>query len=415
MKKIILVISLALAVVLVSTCTKREPEAEEGKSNLKFEVVKERENIFALSTQYLTSGTDKPAELKDLPKGVTADYVYFLPKLAGRNTPAVLSSYSTLKQSILYVDTNSDGHLSDEKGYGVRIVQRPEFKGQEYRFGPISAECSDSGKKLETSFFAVTYHGRQLILYPEGYYAGEVRLGEKSYKVAIIDGNFDGRYGKIFSPPVESFYRPECDLFAIDRTGDNKLSWEHQEVMPLAKMVKLQNAYVDNYYSIAVAPDGSSLELKKMEPEFGTLDLGGAHVNFQLWSDAARQILNDPPNTNWQLPAGIYSTSPIELRHVDTSGNRWIFRTSRENLGKLKNFEITAGQTTMFRIGPPFSIKTSVEQRGEFALIGFSLEGQSGDCYTPGARKGRATAPEPKFEIVDEAGKILESGRFKYG
>ncbi len=415
MRKVILVISLASAVVLVSTCAKREPLAEEGICKLKFEAVEEHDRILALATQYLASGTEKPSELKNLPKGVTADYVYFLPKLAGRNTPAILSSYSNLKQSVLYVDTNGDGHLSDEKGFGVRIIKRSEFKGEEYRFGPISVECSDSGKKFETSFFAVTYHGQQLILYPEGYYTGMIRLGKKTYKVAVIDGNFDGRYDKVYSPPVESFYKPECDLFAINSTIDNKLSWEHFEVMPLAKMLKLQNAYFENYYSISIDADGSSLELEKVEPEFGTLDLGGAHILLQLWSDAARQILNDPPNTNWQLPAGRYVASPIELRHVDTSGNRWIFRSSREDLGKLKDFEIKPGQTTMFPIGPPFSIKTSVEQHGEFALIGFSLEGQSGEQYSPGARKGRATIPEPKFKIVDGAGKVLDSGRFKYG
>lgn len=415
MKKVVLVISLVLVILLLSTCAKREPLAEEGKCKLKFEAFKQHGNMLTLCTQYLDSGVDKPFELKDLPKGVTADFVYFLPKLAGRNTPAVLSSYSNLKQSVLYVDTNGDGRLSDENGFSAKIIQRPELKAQEYRFGPILVEFGDAGAKFEANFFALTGNGQQLTLYPGGYYTGEIRLDEKTYKVAAIDGNFDGRYDKIFSQSVESFYEPQCDLFAIDRSGDNILSGDHLKVMPLARMVKLEKAYIYDYYSVDIEADGTSLELEKIEPEFGTLDLGGAHVLLQLWSDAATQILNDPPNTNWQLPTGKYSASPIELRLVDTSGNRWIFRSSGENLGKLKNFEIISNRKTQFKIGPPFSIKTSVEKRGEFVLIGFSLEGRSGEQYVPGARKRRETVSEPKFEIVDDKGKVLESGHFEYG
>jgi len=414
MKKVILIIALVSALVMVSTCAKRQPsveEAEEGQCTLEFTAVKSSESIPSLIRQYQFPITKKPSQLKDLPEGLSADCKYFIAKLADKDVPVILDSPENIHDSVLYVDTDGDGHLLNEKCYAAKPT---EERGVAYRYGPILFEFDEAQSKVKTEFYVVTRRGRYLTFYPAGYQVGTIHLGKKSYKVAVIDGNFDGRYDKFFSPPVKDFYRPQCDLFAIDRNGDNKLSWNHLEVMPVSRMVRLgRSRYNTVYYNISITADGSSLEFKKVEPEFGTLDLGGAHVQFQLWSDAARQMLSGPHQKTWQLPAGKYIASPIEFRHVDTSGYRWIFRSSE--VGSLKDFEIKPGETTAFRIGPPFSIKTSVQQRDGSALIGFNLEGQAGELYRPGARKGRATIPAPKFKIIDEAGKVIGSGQFEYG
>ena len=44
-------------------------------------------------------------------------------------------------------------------------------------------------------------------------------------------------------------------------------------------------------YFILLKRNADSLELKKIEPEFGKLNLGGTYVLFQVWSDAASQTL----------------------------------------------------------------------------------------------------------------------------
>ena len=132
-----------------------------------------------------------------------------------------------------------------------------------------------------------------------------------------------------------------------------------------------------------------------------------------VWSDIAHQLLSGSKQ-EWQLPAGKYTALFKELNQPDSSGSRLTFRTSPET-GKLKDFEIRPGETTVFRIGPPFSIKTSVEQSDGNALIAFELEGQSGVLYRPRVRKGRTTIPAPKFKIIDEAGKVVDSGQFEYG
>jgi hypothetical protein len=414
MKRLIITLALVSISVIISACTKRQPytqEAEEGQCELKFKAAKNPESVLTLAYQYVPPVSEKPSHLKDLPEGLSEDCKYFVAKLADRDIPIVLDSPENRQDSVLYVDTDGDGRLSNEKGYTATPT---EERGLAYRFGPVPLKFDKADGQVKTEFYVMTRRGEYLTLYPTGYRVGKIRLGNKNYRVAVIDGNFDGWYDKIFSPPVEDFYRPACDLFAIDRNGDDRLSWDYLEVMPLSTMVRIPDYPRDAYYNIEVATDGNCLELKKTEPKFGTLDLGGAQVQCRLWSDASEQVLSGSGKEGWLLPAGRYSASPIELRQVDASGNRWIFRSSRET-GKLKDFEIRPGEKTSFQLGPPFSIRTTAEQNGEIVSIGFWLEAQAGVWYSAGAQRDRSRVPEPRFRVIGESGEVVNSGQFKYG
>lgn len=412
-RKAILFITLVGTALIVSTCVKREP-VEEGRCRLEFKAVSKQDNvILALSRQYLASMTDKPSELKDLPEGLIADYVYFLAEVADQNTPIILGSYSRLEHSMLYVDTNGDGRLSDEKPYRPKVIELPRPRGKEYKFGPIRMKTRNAEGEFETRFYAITY-GTGLALSPAGYQVGKVRLGKSTYKLVVVDGNLDGRYDKIFLPPLKnSYYRPGCDIFAIDLNQNGK-KWQlslnqPSEIMPLARMLKLQNTY----YGIDVAPDGTALELNKVEPELGTLDFGGASVKLKLWSDAAEQYLFGSKGS-WQIPAGVYSALFIELNEIDSERNAWTFSSYRDT-GSLRDFEIHANETTSFRIGPPFTIKTDVKQIRDRVSIGLSLEGHSKERYRFPVMKGGRRQPAPTFKIINESGKELISGQFQYG
>jgi len=414
MKRLIITLALLSISVIMSACTKRQPsaqQAQEGQCKLEFEAAKNSQSIPYLAHQIQLPASQRPCQLIDLPEGISEAYKYFVAKLADRDIPIVLDSPENRQDSVLYVDTDGDGRLSDEKGYTATPT---EERGLAYRFGPVPLKFDKGDGQVKTEFYVMTRRGEYLTLYPTGCRIGKIRLGKNTYRVAVIDGNFDGQYDKIFSPPVEDFYRPACDLFAIDRNGDDRLTWDYLEVMPLSTMVRIPDYPRDAYYSIEVATDGNCLELKKTEPQFGTLDLGGAQVQCRLWSDASEQVLSGSGKEGWLLPAGRYTASPIELRQVDASGNRWIFRSSPET-GKLKDFEIRPGEKTSFQLGPPFSIRTTGEQNGEIVSIGFWLEAQAGVWYSPGAQRDRSRVPEPRFRVIGESGEVVDSGQFKYG
>ena len=67
------------------------------------------------------------------------------------------------------------------------------------------------------------------------------------------------------------------------------------------------------------------------------------------------------------------------------------------------------------KVGEPFTIKTYVKRAGRFISIGPSIVGRAGEKYFPRPMKKGKVVPEPKLEIIDEAGNVLSSGQFEYG
>ena len=65
--------------------------------------------------------------------------------------------------------------------------------------------------------------------------------------------------------------------------------------------------------------------------------------------------------------------------------------------------------------GPPLLVKTDVQISGRDVSIGLIVQGQAGELYVPGVQKNGQWQPEPGLKVIDEAGKILATGKFKYG
>jgi len=253
---------------------------------------------------------------------------------------------------------------------------------------------------------------RYINLCPADYRKGKVLLGDALYDVRVLDGNFDEKYDKIFSPPVENIWRPGCDSFAIDLNRNKKIDFNYynqSELMPLSRMVKVG----DSYYKINVTENGESIELNKIKPDLGTLDLGNEKLKLKLWSDAAQQYIISL-DKNIKLPAGGYQAFFVELSRKDSKNNIWDFTCYRDT-GSLKDFKITKDKTTSFKIGPPFKIEITTRQIRDRINIGFELIGQASEQYRPDfKRNGRRVSP-PVVRIIDEQGGEVEAGRLKYG
>lgn len=408
MKKVILVISLASAVVLVSTCAKRQ----EGRCKLRYQAVDTSESTTYFAWQSQNELSEKPAQLKGLPKKISGRISYFLAKIGDRDISLILEH---AKKCILYMDTNGDGYLSDERGFAATALKK-RILGEvsNYRFGPISVEFDKADGKFTKRINIITrgFDMGNLCFYLADCLKGKILLGQNIYEVAVVDGNFDGKYDKIFSPPIENIWRPGFDSFAIDLNRNGRLDFDlyhHSELMPLSRMVKVG----DSYYSINIDENGKSLELNKIQPEFGTLDLGGADVTIKLWSDAAEQYISNLKN-NELIPAGRYQALFLELSQIDSERNTWDF-TSYRDTGVLCDFEIKENETTSFKIGPPFQIKTTARQNRNTVSIGFNLLGQGQEEYRHDVKRNGRRVSAPIFRIFDEVGKLLESGRFEYG
>lgn len=98
--------------------------------------------------------------------------------------------------------------------------------------------------------------------------------------------------------------------------------------------------------------------------------------------------------------------SPLSI--TDEKGDQWILDLARgQSISSLKNSGTKPGQ--------PLLVKTDVQIKGRNVSIRVVVEGQAGEKYVAGVRKNNQRQPAPVFTIVNETGKTLTSGRFRYG
>ena len=114
-----------------------------------------------------------------------------------------------------------------------------------------------------------------------------------------------------------------------------------------------------------------------------------------------RSIFSSPASSRQQLGLSSLSTT-------DENGDKWVLDLAKgQSLSGLKDSNA--------KPGPPLLVKTDVQINGRDVSIGLIVEGQAGEKYAGGVQKNGQWQQAPAFNIVSEAGKVLTSGRFKYG
>jgi len=114
-----------------------------------------------------------------------------------------------------------------------------------------------------------------------------------------------------------------------------------------------------------------------------------------------RGIFSSPTTTRQQMGLSALSTT-------DANGDKWVLDLAKgQSPSSLKD--------SSAKSGPPLLIKTDVQIIGSDVSIGLIVEGQAGEKYAGGVQKNNQWQQAPAFNIVNEAGKTLTSGTFKYG
>jgi hypothetical protein len=112
-------------------------------------------------------------------------------------------------------------------------------------------------------------------------------------------------------------------------------------------------------------------------------------------------IFSSPASSRQQLGLSSLSTT-------DENGDKWVLDLAKgQSTSSLKD--------NTAKTGPPLLVKTDVQIKGREVSIGLVVEGQAGEKYVGGVQKNGQWQQPPAFNIVNEAGKTLTSGRFKYG
>jgi hypothetical protein len=396
---------------------------QEGRCRLVRKKADPDSPLMWLVHRYVMPLANKPDGVRDLPAGFEQPRYY---TLDSGDKPILMAADFSEKLVRLCVDTDGDGVLSEERCFTAEVSEKTPVSGRSQRLGPISLVSRDSAGKANDGFYVGRFRedARGLLMPSAAFFrTGKLRLAGQTYRVAVVDGDYDGRFNSVLPLPLVDhtlFRRPACDVFALDLNRNGTFehsSREESEVFPLGQLVKVG----DTYYAIDIARDGRNLALSKTEPQFGTLvaDVNDAAVALRLWSDAADQYLRQ--DRQWQLPPGEYTALHAVLTTRDPSGDIWTFSSfapafAATSMGPLDFFTIEPGKRTSIRIGPPFVVKAEVQTRANVRVVTISpvIVGCAGEQYSAAFERNGVRPPPVAFKIVDEKGTVLVSDKIGY-
>jgi hypothetical protein len=373
----------------------------QGKFSLKYEEANDTNmSITSMTRLNLGMQKEKPTEIKGVPKGISENTSYAVTSLG------IIALDLGSKPPKAYVDANGNGDLSDEKAF-EGVEEKGRFLFKEVALGKENAQG-----KFEISAWLRTGQPVYMTISPKGFLAGNIKLGETTYKAMFIDTTFDGKYNSVFIPPIQMGLGlgGKFDNMAFDFNGNGRIEpgFPVSEVFPLVKMLKVKN----EYYSIAVAEDASSISVEQIKPEMGSVNIGSGDVEILLYSDTGQYQLKGSPK--YDLPAGKYQLMSALLKMKDKGGIEWALNNT-SSATKMQTFDLAAGKPFDLSIGPQLTVKPIVTKNGNDYAINVTVTGKGGETYASGATKNNTMEPAPKVTITDEKGKVLDTGDFKYG
>lgn len=420
-----LALFLALAFLLLSPSL---AISAEGRCNLEYKMVKcfsEDDQLLSMATTGMRLSPVRPVELKGTPPQAQGELRYFVGVTGSRQIIAAMDSATPPH---VFIDRTGNNDLSNAKPLRhVNVsTSNPAFADQ---YGPVLLKApAAEAPALATSSapadvgagraYIVNLQGSELRICPAGYMTGQVQLNGKTYKVALVDGDYDGRYTPcIRMDTYDVAAHGTSDCLAIDLDGNGSFDFKsnsRQEVQVLNKLTRIDG----KYYEVKAALDGSSLELLPYQAKRGTLAVRGAKVELTVLGAGGQDYLAGP-QMSWQLAPGNYLCQTIKLAATDKNGDKWAIE-SFFSTGGLQHFEIKPGETLSVELGAPLTIKMDVQQStgsvfvGKEVTVGFTIVGPAGERYSP-ARKNGTQVPAPKIKIYSERGEVLASGDFQYG
>jgi hypothetical protein len=307
----------------------------------------------------------------------------------------------------LLVDTDGDRDLSDETPLPGKTTRNMTD------FGSASVALK-GGKQAGVR---LTAYAREeggppvyLIIGPAGCCRGTVELGGKAYAVALVDRNLNGRFDDAFSGTFTL-----SDSLAVDLDGNGTFDRPRATQRPLeVDMLAKRRRVGDAFYDISVAPDGTKAAFKRVEPGYGTLDLGVPGMAWEAYSDYGRCQGVTAEDGTVRLPAGRYQVIRLTLVKKDDAGTEWKL-TMNGPPKALAPAVVGPDATARVALGEPLVAEVDARKRSATVELTLRLRGQAGERYAAGILKGRGRPLPPEFEILSEDDKVLETGKFEYG
>lgn len=397
---------------------------EEGIARLRPAKIDLFSDLSSCASSYTIREQTQPVGLLDVPADIAdSDLVFYFVLPVGQEDVFAIVHKPHSGGAVAWVDLDMNKHLSDEKAFTGRLKKHTE-DGRTWHFYDFGKVVLNS-ETTDAAFHLVAHDEIYYIsIHPICCVKGKIKLGGYVYRVAVIDGDYDGKFNTRYEPSTDSrnygYYK--SDTIVVD-TSHGLFSWKTYDpgkIVPMGKYHKFnRNRYhhalpngKEGFYSVALSADGKTLRMQPAQPEMGTLKIGkDKRLSIELLSDTAIQEVNFRDTI--EIPAGRYQIHYGQLSYMPE--NEPGFETMadfREDIRKGQ-FEIKPGQTVTLNPGPPFTVKTYVNGGSDNRInINAGLLGNEGEEY--GLRISRDMT-RPVLKILDENGDELHSGAMEYG
>ena len=290
----------------------------------------------------------------------------------------------------LYIDTDADGSLADEKP-----IRATSAKSQHASFGPVKLVLGAGQRAADYNMTLrlCDHHTHNLYITSAGWYEATVKIGDKEMQWSLTDRNANGTFNDRSIDPTQR------DVIQI--TADKT-----------TKMVPVGN-YIDidgTLYNLAIARGGATMKLSKatdiayskvkLSESVAELVAGGRNGVFTLKPKAGVA----------ELPAGRYHIDSWTIEQKDGSDTWKIHAASSDPNAE---FRVRPAATTDLDITG--QIVATIDATGKDGTYAFNhtLKGKLGETISL-AKNGKQP-DAPKLRIRSKDGEYDKTFAFKYG
>ena len=299
---------------------------------------------------------------------------------------------------MLYIDSNGDGSLADEKALAPHTAQRQGRGYSHAQFAPVGVSFKGEDGPVAYAL------GLQLYERPDGrhylrantacWYEGRVKLAGKMQRCRLIDYNCNGAFDD------SSMNFAEADRI---RLGVGRDAVEHF----VGKYMQVDGVLLQP----ELARDGATIALKPAEGvELGSVQAPEGLSQLTVGGEGGLLRL-DVVDGSASLPVGKWAVYEWRLERKDENGKKWQL-VGKGGTGKSA-FDVEKGNTFELAVGEPLVGAVSDRANGKQHNFSQSLKGQLGESVQLTRDNRRPSAP--KLRIVNNDGTYDRTFNFAYG